>query len=156
MVDVADDQILGGESDDGHAGRLDRNGEIGLQLFDEFQFVEEILGADGRRRVDQENQFDFLAGHVTQGLHPLLQHLAQLGLATLDLRTSFSNFPPPCPPSLLNLPELLLAGLAVVVPWLKKLSYSIEALLKGDGLDGSSRPGSIGQLVMFVIIWRLC
>ena len=65
------------EGDDGDAGRVDVDGEVGEQLFDELELVVEVRGADARALVDQEHQLDLAVDRAAQRLDVSLQNRSE-------------------------------------------------------------------------------
>ena len=78
MVDVFDDATARRERHDAHSRRVAVDGEVGQQLLHKLELVEEVLGADARRAVDEEDELGFAVGGASQVLHVSLQHLAQV------------------------------------------------------------------------------
>jgi len=75
------------EGDDGDAGRVDVDGEVGEQLFDELELVVEVRGADARALVDQEHQLHLAVDRATQRLDVSLQNRSE----HVHLRRNRSN-----------------------------------------------------------------
>lgn len=67
QTDRPTDLALARKRDDSDPGLVIRDGEVRQQLLDELDLVEEVLGADGGRGVDEEHQLHSLARCLTKG-----------------------------------------------------------------------------------------